>query len=127
MNAQFAIIIIIGTLLVIAFYSSSSNSVSAETNCYTSGEKWVCIFTSDDPPAKAVVLCDQDGKNCTVTWLDKETVVTPGVKDAIKKAEITNFGAVLSPEAADNSVDDTNSTSHESTKIPPKFEMPNLK
>jgi len=74
-----------------AVYSSSINFASAETNCYTSGEKYVCIFTNVDPPAKAVALCDKDGKNCSITWLDKVSVVTPEVKKAIKNAQTANL------------------------------------
>jgi hypothetical protein len=93
MNAKFAIFLVIGTLVVMALYCSSTNFVSAETNCYTSGEKYVCIFTTDSvkPPAKAVVFCDKDGKNCTVTWLSKVKVVTPEVNNAIKNAQIANL------------------------------------
>src|SRR4029078_523471 len=116
MNDKFAIIII-GTLSIVASYWLFANFVSAETNCYTSGEKYVCVFTSDDPPAKAVIFCDKDGNNCTVTWLDKETVVTPDVKNAIQKAEITNFGS-LSPESASNPTGDKNSTSPKGMKVP---------
>lgn len=77
-------------------YSSSTHFVSAETSCYTSGEKYVCIFTSVDPPAKAVVFCDKDGKNCTVTWLSNEKPPTTDVNNAIKNSQIKN--APLAPK-----------------------------
>jgi hypothetical protein len=102
MNAKFAMFILIGTLVVMALYCSSTNFVSAETRCYISGEKRVCITTIDQPlptqsnrdilpTAKALVLCDKDGTNCTVHWLDKVSVVTPEVKNAIKNAQIANL------------------------------------
>ena len=92
LNVRF-VFFIMGALFVIAFCCSSTNFVSAETNCYTSGERWVCVFTSTDPPAKAVVFCDTNGNNCTVTWLDKVNVVPPGIKstiDATVKEEMQN-------------------------------------
>ena len=87
-----------------AVYSSSTNFVSAETNCYTFGENYVCIFTADSvqPPAKALIWCDKDGKNCTVTWLDKVNVVTPEVKNSIKNAQTANL--------AKANVEDSNSS-----------------
>jgi hypothetical protein len=93
MNAKFAIFIVIGTLVVTALYCSSTNFVSATTNCYTSGEHYVCIFTADSvkPPVQAFLYCDKDGKNCTITWLDKVNPVTPEVKNAIKNAQVANL------------------------------------
>ena len=108
MNDKFAIIII-GALSIVTSYWLFANFVSAETNCYQWGDKNICIFTSDDPPAKALVFCDKDGKNCTVTW-SQETVVTPDVKNAIKKAEVSKFGSELSPDSATNPTNDKNST-----------------
>lgn len=89
MNTKFAIFIVISALGVFALYCLSANSVSAETNCYTIGEHYVCIFTSNavQPPAKALVFCDKDGKNCTVTWASKVNPVTPEVKNAINNAQ----------------------------------------
>ena len=100
-----------------ALYSSSTNFVSAEINCYTSGEHYICIFTSEDPPAKAISYCDKDGKNCTVTWLDKVNVVTPEVKNAIKNAQIASL-------ARDNVTDsnDDNKVPNLQKPISPKFE-----
>ena len=76
-----------------ALYCSSTNFVSATTNCYTSGEHYVCIFTADSvkPPVQAFLYCDKDGKNCTITWLDKVNPVTPEVKNAIKNAQVANL------------------------------------
>ena len=102
MDPKFVILLVLGSLLIIAVYSSSTNFVSAEINCYTSGEKYICIFTNADPPAKAVALCDKDGKNCTVTWLDKVNVVTPEVKNSIKNAQTANL--------AKANVEDSNSS-----------------
>jgi len=82
-----------------AIFSSSSNFVSAETNCYTIGEHFVCIFTSGDPPAKALIWCDEHGKNCTITWATKENPATPEVMNAIKNAQM----AQLSPESQSRS------------------------
>jgi len=89
MNTKFAIFIVISTLVVMALYCSPTNFISAETNCYTIGEHYVCIFTSNavQPPAKALVFCDKDGKNCTVTWASKVNPVTPDVKNAITNAQ----------------------------------------
>jgi len=102
MDLKYAIFIVIGTLVVIALCQSSTNFVSAETNCYTFGQNYVCIFTSVDPPAKALIWCDEHGQNCTVTWSSKDNVVTPEVKNAIKNAQIAN------PE-----MQGTNSDSHD--------------
>lgn len=96
MDIKFAIFVVVGTLVVMALYSTSTNFVSAETNCYSSGEKYVCVFTSFDPPAKAVVFCDKDGKNCAVTWLSNEKPPTTDAKNAIKNAQIKN--APLAPK-----------------------------
>lgn len=74
-----------------ALYSSSINFVSAETNCYTFGEHYVCIFTSESTNTKALVFCDKDGKKCTVTWSSKVNVVTPEVKNAIKNAQTASL------------------------------------
>ena len=94
-----------------ALYSSSTNFVSAETNCYTIGEHFVCIFTNADPPAKALVFCDKDGKNCTVTWASKENPVTPEVKNAIKNAQTAAQTANLSPESQTTNSPDMKSNS----------------
>jgi len=102
MDLKYAIFIVIGTLVVVALFYSSTNFVSAETNCYTFGQNYVCIFTSVDPPAKALIWCDEHGQNCTVTWSSKDNVVTPEVKNAIKNAQIAN------PE-----MQGTNSDSHD--------------
>jgi hypothetical protein len=89
MDGRFRIFIVVGTLAVMAFYCLSTNTASAETNCYTIGEHYVCIFTSNavQPPAKALVFCDKDGKNCTVTWASKVNPVTPEAKNAINSAQ----------------------------------------
>ena len=127
MYRKYVVFVVIGALAAIIIYISSTNFVSAETSCYTSGEKWVCVFTSDDPPTKAVVFCDKDGKNCTVTWLSNEKPPTPDVKNAIKNAQIANLAGELSPDSAVNSTGNTNSTSVKNLKEPGKLEFPNLK
>lgn len=127
MYRKYALFVVIGAVAAIIFYISSTDFVSAETNCYTSGEKWVCIFTSDDPPAKAVVFCDKDGKNCTVTWLSNEKPPTSDVKNAIENAQVANLAGDLSPDSVVNSAGNTNSTSVENLKEPGKLEFPNLK
>lgn len=86
-------------------YSSSTNFASAVTNCYISGEKQVCItnFDSKPPHVTAVTLCDKDGKNCTVHWLDnKVRVVTPEIQTAIKKAQIARSPENQTPNSNDN-------------------------
>jgi len=108
---------------------ASINFVSASTTtCFHFGDRYMCYFVFDEvkPPAIAVTNCDSDGTNCAVTWVQKVNV-TPDAKDAIEKAQIAKFGGELSPDAADNSANDKNSTSSESLKVPPKLEMPNLK
>ena len=89
MNVKYAFSIILGTFLVTAFYYSFANFISAETNCYTFGQNYVCIFTADnvDPPAKALIWCDHNGQNCTITWQSKDNVVTPEVKTLIDNAQ----------------------------------------
>jgi hypothetical protein len=98
MNSNFVIFIVIASILTMAVYSSSTNFVSAETNCYTFGENYVCIFTADSvqPPAKALIWCDKDGKNCTITWASKANVVTPEVKNAVKNAQVQVKSAIKS-------------------------------
>lgn len=72
---------------------SFTNFVSAETNCYTFGQNYVCIFTADnvDPPAKALIWCDSKGENCTITWASKDNVVTPEVKTLIDNAQVAQL------------------------------------
>ena len=95
MHTNFAIFTAMGSLIVVALYCSSANFVSATTtNCYTIGDRYICVHVFDvvKPPAIAVVNCDKDGKNCDVSWVDKQTVVTPDAKNAIKNSEIAKFG-----------------------------------
>lgn len=89
MNVKYAVFIVLGTLFVMAFYYPFAHFVSAETNCYTFGQNYVCIFTADnvDPPAKALIWCDQNGQNCTITWASKDNAVTPEVKNLIDNAQ----------------------------------------
>jgi hypothetical protein len=76
------------SVLTVAIYSSSTNFVSAEVSCYTFGEHYICIYTGTaEAPVTALISCDKDGKNCTVTWLSKVNVVTPEVKNSIKNAQ----------------------------------------
>lgn len=106
MDPKIAIYIITASILTMAVYSSSTNFVSAapETNCYTFGEHYVCIYTSNNvnAPASALISCDKDGKNCTVTWLSKANVVTPEVKTAIKNAQISRSPESQTPNSNDN-------------------------
>lgn len=130
MDSKSAIFVAVGSLLVMAIYSPIMNFVSAETvsHCFTIGERYICYYVFDvvKPPAIAVANCDSQGTNCQITWV-QQAVETPDVKDAIKNAQIANFGRELSPDVAENSADDTDPTSNEPLKIPPKLEMPNLK
>ena len=98
LDTKFVIFIVIGSLVVTALYCSYTNFVSAETNCYAFGENYVCIFTADSvqPPAKALIWCDKDGKNCTITWASKVNVVTPEVKNAVKNAQVQVDSAIKS-------------------------------
>ena len=48
---------------------------------------FVFLRMSGSHPQRALVFCDKDGKNCTVTWASKENPVTPEVKNAIKNAQ----------------------------------------
>jgi hypothetical protein len=128
-DTKFTIFILLASVLTTAVFASTINFVSASTTtCFHFGGRYLCYFVFDEvkPPAIAVTNCDNDGTNCTVTWVQKVNV-TPDAKDAIEEAQIAKFGGELSPDAADNSANDKNSTSPKSLKIPPKLEMPNLK
>lgn len=89
MNRKYAFFAVIASLLFTIAFSSLMSFVSAETNCYTFGQNYVCIFTADnvDPSAKALIWCDQNGQNCTITWASKDNAVTPEVKNLIDNAQ----------------------------------------
>ena len=55
MNSKFANLILLGFILTMAICSSSTNSASAVTNCYISGEKQVRITNFDVKPGNG---CD---------------------------------------------------------------------
>lgn len=90
METKSSIFIVLGSLLVMAILSSIPNFVSAETKCYTSGEKYICISTFDvEPPNTVVTICDAGtNENCTFHWLDKVSVVTPEVEALINNAQV---------------------------------------
>lgn len=130
MDTKFTIFILLVSVLTTAAFTSTINFVSAETisHCFTIGDRYICYYVFDvvKPPAIAVANCDSQGTNCQITWV-QQVAETPDVKDAIKNAQIANFGRELSPDVAENSADDTDPTSNEPLKMPPKLEMPNLK
>ena len=128
MDTKFTIFILLASVLTTAVFASINFVSASTTTCFHFGDRYMCYFVFDEvkPPAIAVTNCDSDGTNCAVTWVQKVNV-TPDAKDAIEKAQIAKFGGELSPDAADNSANDKNSTSSESLKVPPKLEMPNLK
>ena len=113
MDSKSTIFVAVGSLLVMAIFNSITNFVSAEINCYSSGEKYICIFTSDDPPATAITFCNSDGTNCKTTWLDKVPPLSPAYKAALRNLQLTP--------------DNTDPTSKEPLKEPGKLEMPDHK
>ena len=101
-DTKFTIFILLVTVLTTAVFASTINFVSASTTtCFHFGGRYLCYFVFDEvkPPAIAVTNCDNDGTNCTVTWV-QQVNVTPDAKNAIKQAQVTKFGGQLSPDAA---------------------------
>lgn len=93
MKPSYVIFFATASLLFMVTVSSSTNFVSAETKCYTSGEKYICISTFDvEPPNTVVTICDAGtNDNCTHHWLDKVSTVTPEVETLINNAQVAQL------------------------------------
>jgi hypothetical protein len=91
MNIKFAILILIASILTMAVYSSSTNFVSAATECFGAGsvDTFFCTSTvtlSSGEEHTFIMECskDKDGHwNCEKLGA---RVTPPGIEDSIKKS-----------------------------------------